>query len=66
MNRWLIGAGLALLVAGLTWPWLCRIPLGRLPGDFHFHRDGFDLYLPLASSVLVSAVLTLLLWCLRR
>ena len=66
MNRWLVGAGLALLVAGLAWPWLSRIPLGRLPGDLHIHRDGWDLYLPLGSSVLISIVASLLLWWLRR
>lgn len=66
MNRWLIGAGVVLLLAGLAWPWLSRLPLGRLPGDFHIHRDSFDLYLPLGTSLLVSLVVTLLLWLLRR
>jgi hypothetical protein len=66
MNRWLVGAGLALLVAGLAWPWLSRIPLGRLPGDLHVHRDGWDLYVPLGTTLLVSIVLSLLLWWLRR
>jgi len=66
MNRWLIGAGAVLALVGLTWPWLSRIPFGRLPGDFHVHRDHFDLYVPLGTSVLVSLVLTLALWWLRR
>ena len=66
MNRWLVGAGLVLLLAGLAWRWLSRLPLGRLPGDFHIHRDGFDFYLPLSTSVLVSLVFTLLLWLFRR
>jgi len=66
MNRWLIGAGVILLLAGVAWPWLSRLPIGRLPGDFHFHRDGFDFYLPLSTSVLVSLVVTLLLWLFRR
>jgi len=66
MNRWLLGAGIALIGAGLAWPWLSRIALGRLPGDLHIHRDGWDLYVPLASGVLVSAVLTLVLWWWRR
>jgi hypothetical protein len=66
MNRWLIGAGVILLLAGVAWPWLSRLPLGRLPGDFHVHRDGVDFYLPLGTSVLVSLVVTLVLWLLRR
>ena len=66
MNRWLLGAGVVLILAAVAWPWLSRIPLGRLPGDFHVHRDGFDLYLPLGTSVLISIVVTLLLWLLRR
>ena len=66
MNRWLVGAGVALILAGLLWPWLSRIPFGRLPGDVHLHRDGWDFYFPLGSSLLVSVVLTLLLWWWRR
>jgi hypothetical protein len=66
MNRWLVGAGVVLVLAGLAWPWLSRVPLGRLPGDVHIHRDGWDFYFPLASSVLISIVLTLLLWLWRR
>jgi len=66
VNRWLLAAGVVLILAGLTWPWLSRVPFGRLPGDFHIHRDNFDVYLPLGTSLLVSLVLTLLLWWLRR
>ncbi|HEV3017615.1 MAG TPA: DUF2905 domain-containing protein [Burkholderiaceae bacterium] len=66
MNRWLVGAGAALILAGLLWPWLSRIPLGRLPGDLHIHREGWDFYLLLGSSLVVSVVLTLLLWWWRR
>jgi DUF2905 family protein len=66
MNRWLFVAGVVLILAALGWPWLSRIPLGRLPGDFHIHRDNFDVYLPLGTSTLVSLALTLMLWWLRR
>jgi hypothetical protein len=66
MNRWLVAAGVVLVLVGLAWPWLSRVPLGRLPGDFHIHRDGWDFYFPLASCVLISIVLTLLLWLWRR
>ncbi len=66
MRRWLITLGIVLLVAGLLWPFLQRIGLGRLPGDIVIERGNFRLYLPLGTSVLVSLVLSLLLWLLNR
>ena len=59
MLRWLIVVFLALvLINGLT-PWLNRLGLGRLPGDFQFRLFGRDRYLPLASTLLLSFVLSL-------
>jgi hypothetical protein len=58
--------GVIVLVAGLFWPWVSRLPLGRLPGDIAIHRDSFHLYIPLATSILVSVVLTLLFWLFRK
>ncbi|NEX94434.1 DUF2905 domain-containing protein [Caulobacter sp. 17J65-9] len=64
--RLLIAIGLALVAAGLLWPWLSRLGLGRLPGDIVIRREGFTLYVPLVTSLLVSLALTVLLWLLRR
>ena len=66
MQRALIVAGIALLVIGLAWPWLSKLPLGRLPGDLRIERDGFSFFLPLTTGLLVSAVLSLILWWLRK
>jgi hypothetical protein len=66
MQRALSVAGIALLVIGLAWPWLSKLPLGRLPGDLRFEREGFTLYLPLATGLLISAVISLILWWLRK
>jgi hypothetical protein len=66
MQRFLIIAGIAALLLGLLWPWLARLGLGRLPGDFHVQREGFSFYFPLTSSLVVSALVTLILWLLRR
>jgi hypothetical protein len=66
MSRWLIGIGLTLVVVGLLWPWLARIGLGRLPGDIHIERDGFQFFFPITTGLLISAVATLVLWILRR
>jgi hypothetical protein len=51
----------ALIVAGLLWPWL-----GRLPGDIVIERENFRLYLPITTSILISIVLSLILWLLNR
>jgi hypothetical protein len=66
MQRFLIIAGIALLVCGLAWPWLSRLPLGRLPGDIRIVRAGFIFYFPLTTSLLISLIVTLLLWLIRR
>ena len=66
IRRLLVVAGLALLVAGLFWPWVSRLPLGRLPGDIAIHRENFHLYIPIATSILLSVVLTLLFWFFRK
>jgi len=66
MSRWLIGIGVALVVLGVLWPWLARMGLGRLPGDIHLERDGFQFFFPITTGLLISAVVTLILWLLRR
>jgi hypothetical protein len=66
MARWLIILGVVLIVAWLLWPWLTRLGLGRLPGDIVTERDNFRLYIPLATSIVISVVLSLILWLLNR
>ena len=66
MAKWLITLGLVLVVMGLLWPWLAKLGLGHLPGDIRIERKGFTFYLPLTSSLLVSALVTLILWLFRR
>ena len=65
-SRTLVGAGVILVVAGLLWPLLSRVGLGRLPGDFAIRRPGFSLYFPLATTLLISLLLSLILWFFRR
>jgi len=66
MSRSLIILGVILIVLGLVWPWLARLGLGRLPGDIAIERDGFRFYLPITTSILVSLVVTLIFWLLRK
>jgi hypothetical protein len=66
MARWLIIIGVVLIVAGLLWPWLIRLGVGRLPGDIVIERDNFRVYIPITTSIVFSVVLSLLLWLLNR
>ncbi|HSO07085.1 MAG TPA: DUF2905 domain-containing protein [Pelomicrobium sp.] len=66
MAKWLITLGVLLVLAGVLWPWLSKLGLGRLPGDIHIQRDGFTFYFPITTGLIVSVVLTLVLWFLRK
>jgi hypothetical protein len=66
MQRVLIVLGIVLLVAGLAWPLLSRLPFGRLPGDFSIERENFSFYFPLATSLVISIVASLLIWFFRK
>ncbi len=66
MGRWLVIAGIVLVAVGLAWPWLSRLGLGRLPGDIVVERGNFRFYFPLATSIVVSVVLSLVIWLFRR
>jgi hypothetical protein len=66
MSRWLILSGLLLVVLGIAWPWLVKLGLGHLPGDIHVERKGFHFFFPLTTGILISLVVSLILWILRR
>jgi hypothetical protein len=66
MARVLIIAGIVLLVAGLLWPYLGRLGLGRLPGDIVFSRGQTTVYFPIVTSIVLSIILSALLWLLGR
>jgi Protein of unknown function (DUF2905) len=66
MNRLLVTLGLLLMLAGVAWPWLRKVPFGRLPGDIVIERPDLKLYLPIVTMLIVSAVVSLLLWLFRR
>jgi hypothetical protein len=66
VSRFLIVLGIVLVAAGLLWPLLTRIGLGRLPGDIVIERENFRIYLPLMTSLLVSIALSVVLWLINR
>jgi hypothetical protein len=66
MSRSLIIVGVVLILIGLLWPAISKLGLGRLPGDIVIERENFRLYIPLTTSIIVSVVLSVLLWLLNR
>jgi hypothetical protein len=66
MARFLVILGLIFVAVGLLWPWLSRIGLGRLPGDIHISGAYGSLYIPITTSILISVVLTVLMWLFSR
>jgi hypothetical protein len=66
MARTLIIVGLLIAAIGVLWPWLGQLSPGRLPGDVVIRRGSFTLYLPLVSCLILSIVLSLILWLAGR
>jgi hypothetical protein len=66
MSRTLIILGLILVAAGVLWPWISWLRLGRLPGDIIVERQNFTLYVPITTAILFSLLLTLFLWLFNR
>ena len=70
MRQFFVTAGAVLLVVGLLWPWITRLggslPLGRLPGDINVQRPGISVHVWLGTGILVSIVLSWILWLFRR
>ncbi len=65
LTRILIIAGVTLVALGLLWPWLAQLGLGRLPGDIVIEREGFRIYIPITTCIIVSVVVSIL-WYLFR
>ena len=66
MSRFLIVLGLLIVALGVLWPILTRLGLGRLPGDIVIQRGNFSFYFPLATCILVSVLLSVVLWLFNR
>jgi len=67
-GKWLIGVGVVLVVTGVVLVGLGRVhlPLGKLPGDFVYRGKNTTVYFPLGTCVLLSVVLTLVMWVVGR
>ncbi|WP_018873391.1 DUF2905 domain-containing protein [Thioalkalivibrio sp. ALJ16] len=65
-GKWLIIIGGLLVAIGLLWPWLGKIPWGRLPGDIVIERENARFYFPITTMLIISVVISILLALFRR
>jgi len=66
MSRLLIYIGICLIVIGFAWPWLIKIPFGKLPGDIFIERENFRFFFPITTSIIISIILTIIFWILKK
>lgn len=66
MQKTLILLGIAILAVGLLWPWLSKLPIGRLPGDIIIDRPHLKLYIPVTTMIVVSLVISIILWLIKK
>ena len=66
MQRALIVIGLAVVAVGVLWPWIARLPIGRLPGDIRIETGSGGFFFPIVTCLVISVVLSLLLWFFRK
>jgi hypothetical protein len=66
LQKTLIGIGIAVIAVGLLWPWLSKLPLGRLPGDIVIDRPSFKLYFPITTMIIISVIISAILWFFRK
>lgn len=66
MQKNLIIIGLVIIIVGLSWPWISKLPIGRLPGDIVIGRSNMKIYIPITTMIVVSIILSVIMWILRR
>lgn len=66
MNKMLVAIGVTIVVVGLLWPVVSKVPFGKLPGDIAIKREGLHLYFPITTMIVVSLVVSVVLWFFKK
>jgi hypothetical protein len=66
VQKTLLIIGAVIILIGLLWPWLGKLPFGRLPGDIVVDRPEYRFYFPVTTMILVSVVISIVLWLFRK
>jgi len=62
----LIAVGIILLIAGLSWSWISKLPFGKLPGDIVIDKPNFKLFIPITSMIIVSLIISFIIWLIKK
>jgi hypothetical protein len=66
MQKAVIIAGVLLIIIGILWPWLGKLPIGRLPGDIIINKPGLKVYVPITTMIIISIIVSAILWLLKK
>ena len=66
MQRILIILGIVILIVGILWPWIIKLPIGKLPGDIIIDKPNFKVYIPITTMIIISLLLTLIFWLFKK
>lgn len=66
VQKILILIGVVVIIIGLTWPWLSKLPFGKLPGDIVVDKPNFKFFFPITSMIIISSIVSLIAWLIRK
>jgi len=66
MNKVIIYIGILIVILGLLWPWITKMPIGKLPGDIIIKKEGFQLYFPITTMIVISVIISIILWLTKK
>jgi hypothetical protein len=66
MQKILISIGILLILIGIAWPWIGKLPLGRLPGDIIINKPGLRVYVPITTMIIISIIISVVVWIFRK
>ena len=66
MQRILIILGIVILIVGILWPWIIKLPIGKFPGDIIIDKPNFKVYIPITTMIIISLLLTLIFWLFKK
>jgi uncharacterized protein HemY len=66
MQKYIILIGLIILLAGILWPWLSKLPIGKLPGDIVIDKPNLKIYIPITTMLIISIIISLVVWLFKR